>query len=200
MKRILMLICIPLLLAACSAFTTALTDADVDQYIKAYNNIAAASPELAKLKSENNALTLLTCGPCLARIEKAVQEAGYKDMKTFVAMDVRMHITLRAWAYVAITKLAGEVGQTVAAGDFCSIKENIMSSKDPQEMQLHCDRLKSYTSYLDKAGAIAVNLAEKLLTEGDIDVIGKHTDAIHRALTNAKLPGEFQHGTADLDD
>jgi hypothetical protein len=194
MKKLLILLCLPLLLAACSAFTSALTDEDVARYIKAYDNIAAAAPELDKLKSENNAISLLTCGPCLARLEQAVQQAGYKDMKTFVAADIRMHITLRAWAYVAITKLAGETGQAVAAEDFCSLKENIARSKDPKEMALHCARLKSYTSYLDKAGAIAVKLAEKLLKDGDIEVIAKHIDAIGAAQTNAKLPAEFRHG------
>jgi hypothetical protein len=194
MKKLLLLLCLPLLLAACSAFSSALTDEDVARYIKAYDNIAAAAPELDKLKSQNNAISLLTCGPCLARLEQAVQQAGYKDMKTFVAADIRMHITLRAWAYVAITKLAGDAGQAVAAEDFCSLKENIARSKDPQEMALHCARLKSYTSYLDKAGAIAVKLAEKLLREGDIEVIAKHVDAIGTAQTNAKLPMEFRHG------
>jgi hypothetical protein len=194
MKKLLLVLCLPLLLAACSAFTSALTDEDVARYIKAYDNIAAAAPELDKLKSENSAISLLTCGPCLARLEQAVQQAGYKDMKTFVAADIRMHITLRAWAYVAITKLAGETGQAVAAEDFCSLKENIARSKDPKEMALHCARLKSYTSYLDKAGSIAVKLAEKLLQDGDIEVIAKHIDAIGAAQTNAKLPVEFRHG------
>ena len=201
MKKLILLFCLPLLLAACSVLTSALTDEDVARYVKAYNNIAAASPELAKLKRENNAISLLTCGPCLARLEKAVQGAGYDDMKTFVAMDVRMHITLRAWSYVAISQLAGQAGQAVAAEDFCSIKENIARSKDPKEMQLHCARLKSYSSYLDKAGAIAVKLAEKLLTDGDVAVAAKHLDAISAAYTNKNLPIEFLHGGGgDFDD
>jgi hypothetical protein len=195
MRKLLLLLCLPLLLAACGAFSSALTDDDVARYIKAYDNIAAAAPELDKLKSQDNAISLLTCGPCLARLEQAVQQAGYKDIKTFVATDIRMHITLRAWAYVAITKLAGETGQAVAAEDFCSIKENIARSKDPKEMQRHCARLKSYTSYLDKAGAIAVKLAEKLLKDGDIEVVAKHLDAISAALTNEKLPVEYRHGS-----
>jgi hypothetical protein len=194
MKKLLVLLCLPLLLAACSAFSSALTDEDVARYIKAYDNIAAAAPELDKLKSENNAISMLTCGPCLARLEQAIRQAGYQDMKTFVAADIRMHITLRAWAYVAITKLAGETGQAVAAEDFCAIKENIARSKDPKEMQLHCARLKSYTSFLDKAGAIAVKLAEKLLKDGDIEVVAKHIDAIGAAQTNPKLPMEYRHG------
>lgn len=195
MKKLTLLFWLPLLLAACSAFSTALSDDDVARYIKAYNNIAAASPELAKLKDQDKAISLLTCGPCFARLEQEVKEAGYKDMKTFVAADIRMHITLRAWAYVAITKMAGQAGQDVAAEDFCSIKENIVRSKDPKQMQLHCTRLKSYSSYLDKAGAIAVRLAEKLLKEGDIEVIAKHVDAISAALTNEKLPAEYRHSS-----
>jgi hypothetical protein len=194
MKKLFAILCLPLLLAACSAFSSALSDADVARYILAYNNIAAATPELDSLKRQNNAVSLLTCGPCLARLEQAVQQAGYEDMKSFVATDIRMHITLRAWSYVAITRLAGETGQAVAAEDFCSIKENIARSKDPQEMQRHCARLKSYSSYLDKAGTIAVKLAEKLLKDGDIEVIAKHLDAVSAALTNDKLPAEYRHG------
>lgn len=199
MKKLL-LICLPLLLAACGAFSSALTDADVARYIKAYENFATAAPELEKLKSENQAISLLTCGPCLARLEKSVQDAGYKDMKTFIAFDIRMHITLRAWAYVAIARLAGESGQAVAAEDFCKIKENIAKSKDAEEMRLQCTRLKSYTSYLDRAGAFAVKLAEKLLKDGDIEVVAKHIDAISAALSNEKLPVDLRHGGGGFDD
>ena len=194
MKKFILILCLPLLLAACSAFTSALTDADVAQYIKAYNNIADASPELAKLKAENNAISLLTCGPCLSRLEKAAQDAGYKDMKTFVAMDVRIHVTARAWYYTEITRLAGVVGQAVAAEDFCAIKENIAQSKDPKEMAIHCARLKSYAGFLDKAGAVAVKLAEKLLKDGDIEVFAKHVKEIGDAVSNKKLPVEYWHG------
>ncbi|MGK5023439.1 hypothetical protein [Janthinobacterium sp. RB2R34] len=200
MKKLLLLICLPLLLAACGAFSGALSDADVARYIKAYDNFAAAAPELNKLKSEDQAMSLLTCGPCLVRLEKAVQDAGYKDMKTFIAFDIRMHVTLRAWAYVAITKLAGESGQAVAAEDFCKIKENIARSKDAAEMKVHCTRLKSYTSFLDKAGAFAVKLAEKLLKDGDIDVVARHIDAISAALSNEKLPADLRHSGGGFDD
>ena len=195
MKKLLLLICLPLLLAACGAFSSALTDNDVARYIKAYDNFAAAAPELDKLKREDQAMSLLTCAPCLARLEKAVQDAGYKDMKSFVAFDIRMHITLRAWAYVEIAKLAGQSGQAVAAEDFCKLKENIAQSKDAEQMRLQCTRLKSYTSYLDRAGAFAVKLAEKLLKDGDIEVVAKHIDAISAALSNENLPSEFRHGS-----
>lgn len=195
MKKIFLILCLPLMLCACSAFTSALSDKDAAQYIQAYNNIAAIAPELAKLKSENNAMSVLTCGPCRARVEQAVQQAGYADMKTFVAADIRMHITLRAYLYVSITKMGGEVGQTVAAADFCRLKENIARSENPAEMKRNCDRLQSYSSYLDKAGAIAVKLAEKLLKEGDIDIAARHIDAIGVALTNPALPDEFRHSS-----
>ncbi len=200
MKKLILVLCLPLLLAACSVLSSALTDKDVDQYIKAYNNIAAASPELAKLKSDNNAISLLTCGPCMARLEQAVQDAGYEDMKTFVAMDVRMHITLQAWSYTFITNLAGAAGQAVAAEDFCAIKENIAQSKDPKEMALHCARLKSYASYLDKVGAITVKLTGKLLQDGDIEVVARQIDAIGDAFTNKNLPDEYRHGGGGFDD
>lgn len=201
MEKLLLLICLPLFLAACSVLTSSLTEEDVKQYIKAYNNIADASSELAKLKAENNAISLLTCGPCLARIEKAVQDAGYKDMKTFIAMDVRIHVTARAWYYTRIAELAGSVGQGVAAEDFCAIKENIAQSKDPQEMARHCARLQSYASFLDKAGAMAVKLAEKLLKDGDLEVFGKHFEAIADAVSNKNLPVEYRHtsGGGDAD-
>ncbi len=193
MKKLLLLLCLPLLLCACSVLSSALTDKDVAQYIKAYENIAAISPELTKLQADDKALTLITCAPCRVRLEQAVQEAGYDDMKSFVAMDIRMHLTLRAWVYVEITRIGGEVGQKVAAEDFCRIKENIAKSDNPEEMRRHCDRLQSYSGYLDKAGGIAVKLAEKLLDKGDIDVVAKHHDAIHKAFVNPKLHDEYNH-------
>ena len=193
MKKLFLILLLPLLLCACSVLTSALTDKDVAQYIKAYENIAAISPELTKLQSDNKSLSVMTCAPCRARLEQAVQEAGYADLKSFIAMDIRMHLTLRAWVYVEITRMGGVVGQQVAAADFCKLKENIARSSNPEEMKRHCDRLHSYSSYLDKAGAIAVKLAEKLLKEGDIDVVAKHQDAIHKAFTNPKLHAEFNH-------
>jgi len=194
------MLCLPLLLAACGAFTSALNDDDVARYIKAYEQFAVAAPELEKLQRDSQAASLLTCGPCLARLEKAVQVAGYKDMKAFVAADIRMHITLRAWTYAAMAQLAGQSGQAVAAEDFCSLKEHIAQSSNAEEMRMYCTRLKSYASYLDRAGAMAVKLAEKLLRDGDIDVVGRHVDAISKALTNEKLPAELRHASGGNDD
>lgn len=124
MKKRLLLLCLPLLLAACGAFSSALGDADVARYIKACDNFAAAAPE-----------------------------------------------------------------------DYCKLKGNIARSKDAREMRLQCVRLRSYTSYLDRAGAFAVKLAEKLLKDGDIEVVAKHIDAISAALSNDKLPSEFRHSS-----
>jgi hypothetical protein len=152
-------------------------------------------PELARLKKDNNSLTLLTCTPCRTRLEKAVQDAGHKDMTTFLVTDARMHITLKAYVTVAITKLAGEVGQKVAAEDFCNSKENVARSQDPKEMQYQCEQFVGYTSYLDQAGSIVVNLAGKLLNDGDIVAVAKHIKAINAALSNPKLPGEFRHSS-----
>ena len=190
MKKLFLMLCLPLLLCACSALSGALTDKDVALYIQAYKNISKATPELEKLQSENQAVSLFTCGPCRARLEQAVQQAGYADLKSFVAMDIRMHVTLQAWLYVQITKLGGQAGQSMAAADFCKIKENIARSSNPTEMAAHCERLRAYSSYLDKAGAVTVKLAEKLLKEADIEMVGKHFEEI-AALGDLKYPEEF---------
>ena len=184
---------LPLLLCACNVLSGALTDKDVATYIQAYKNISAATPELEKLKSENQAVSLFTCGPCRARLTRAVQQAGYADLKSFMAMDIRMHVTLRAYLYVEITRMGGEVGKSVAAEDFCKIKENIARSSDPKEMALQCERLRTYSGFLAKAGAIAVKLAEKLLKEGDIEMVAKHFKQIV-ALGSLTYPEEFSGG------
>ena len=45
-----------------------------------------------------------------------------------------------------------------------------------------------------------LKLAEKLLKEGDIDVVAKHHDAIGQALHHPKLPVEFHHASGAYDD
>lgn len=62
-----------------------------------------------------------------------------------------------------------------------------------------CARLRSYSSYLDKAGTIAVKLAEKLLKEGDIEVVDKHSDArIELTVRRAEDQPVFKHHSANL--
>jgi hypothetical protein len=193
MKKLIFFLCLPLLLAACGAFSAALTDKDVLQYIKACNNIGAAADELKKMQSDDKAQSLITCAPCRARMEKAVQDAGYADMKAFVASEIRVYLALRAWTYAEITKLAGQLGQGVAAEDFCGIKDNVDHANRPQDMLRYCGQLQTYTGYLSHAGSLAVRLAEKLVRQGDIEAVGRHIDAIGAAQASAQraeLPSE----------
>jgi hypothetical protein len=202
MKKLILLICLPLLLFACSVFSTALTDKDVEQYVQAYRNIAAISPALEVLRKENKSLLVLTCTPCRVPLEKAIQEAGYKDLTQFLIADARMHLALRAYATVQITKLAGTVGEQLTPEEFCKLKDEIAKTNDPKEVKLECERVLASASYLNKAGKVIVGLAEKLLHQADIAMIGKHIDAISSALFNEKLVDDFRHvrgGGHDMD-
>lgn len=181
MKKLLFLLVLSLLCAACSELSGALTDADVEKHLAAYAALEAASPELDKIETkEMKKWAIPACQPCLDHMEKVVQGVGYKDLKAFYAMELRMHVTMRAWAYASIGKLTGEFERNIAA-DLCSSKEEIARSQNPKEMALHCDRLKSYSGYLDKLGVVTVGAAEKLLREGDIAVVARHADAISAA-------------------
>lgn len=203
MKKLIAAIILPLLICACSQFSSALTDKDVEQYVQAYRNIAAISPALELKQKETKSLTVLTCTPCRAELTKAVQQAGYKDLTAFHLADVRMHLAIRAHGYAEIARVGGELsGQAgVEIETFCRSKDDIARSKNPKETTRECQQVLAMSDYLGRAGKVVVELAQKLLHEGDIAMIGKYHDAIIGALFNDKLVSDFRHvrGGADFD-
>ena len=78
----------------------------------------------------------------------------------------------------------------------CGAFSGALSDADVARYIKACDNF----SDLDKAGAFAVKLAEKLLKDGDIDVVARHIDAISAALSNEKLPADLRHSSGGFDD
>lgn len=205
MKKLLSCIFL-LILSGCDFLPKPLTDKDIEQYIKAYQNIAEVSPILEKQKKESGSVTIFTCKECYSTLNDAVVKAGYDDLQQFLVADTRIHLTLKYYAYASIAKLVGEAGgevsEKIPAEEICAIPENIQNSKDPQEMKTQCENIKIWSGYLAKISKTIYAIAEKLINDSDMAVVARHAEAIESALFNPKLVDEFRHvrGGADFDD
>lgn len=83
--------------AACIPVGPEITDEIVVKYIKAYNNLRKVAPELANRMSKYNGRGEpdVTAGiQGYAELQKAVQDAGFKDMPEFVQVNAKI-----AWAF-----------------------------------------------------------------------------------------------------
>lgn len=181
------------LVSACGFFSKTLTDQEVEQYIKAYQNIAEASPKLSKQKESSHSTTLLTCLPCHDTLRDAVVKAGYADVKSFLIADARMHLALNYYYHLELARLAGDTTHAVKAQDFCQLTDSVNASQDPKQAKLICQKITTTTSYLKKIGDVIYKIAESLLQEGDAAVVAKHAEAIQQALSNEHLVDDFRH-------
>lgn len=94
MPKLHHLIVLPLLclLLSCSS-KAKLSDQVIDDYLKAIQNIQQISPDLAK-KLTQGQLTEQTGTESWQQVEKAVQEAGFKDMPDFIQVNGAIALAL----------------------------------------------------------------------------------------------------------
>lgn len=153
------------------------------------------------MQTKDQALSQLKCAPFRGRIEKTRQKAGYGDLKAFYLMDIRMHLAIQMWARVSIAKLVGQVSDVVTVKLFCDSEQDIARVKDPKAVKQKWQRIQAYKSYLSKASKALVAIAQKLLNDSDIAIIGKHIKEIDKALFNPALVDDFRHveGGGDFD-
>jgi hypothetical protein len=70
-----------------------------------------------------------------------------------------------------------------------------------EQVQKLCGMLAALERHIQKIGAILKALADTILQKGDLELVSKHFDRIHSALTNADLVAELNHsGGEDWDD
>lgn len=189
------------LLFGCSYFSHALTEQDIAQYTQAYGNIARAAPTLAAQKRDSHALDILTCIPCYGTLNQAVKQAGYADFKAFLIADARIHLAMRAYVYLEISKFAGETAQGASPVQICANLDTQSTPAADPELRTQCARLRTLGAYVEKIGKVILKLATQLGQDGDIAAVAKQQDAITRAWTNPALPAEFLHGKGmSLDD
>lgn len=203
MKHLTFLICLILfvILPACDFINDympkALTEEDIKQYTKAYDNIAKASPQIEQEQKADSALLVFTCKPCMKTLEKAVQDAGYKNFTSFLIIDIRVHLAMRHYAYLQISQMVREGLIESAPEDFCAkITEKELeqyNDEERKEVLRNCKRINTISKYLKVVSKYVGKIAETLSHEGDIEVIGKMHDAIVGAWTDSRLIDEFEH-------
>lgn len=180
-----------------------LSEQDIQQYIQAYENFAEISPKLEEERKRSNSISIFTCKECRSLLLQAVQDAGYSDLKSFLAMDLRIHYTMRAVAYLKIAELLGGLADEISAEEVRA-KPELMEGLDETERDevtgLY-DKVAALDRHIKKIGSLFKAMAERILQKGDLELVSKHFDAIHSALTNADLPSELNHsGGGDWDD
>ncbi len=192
---------VPVLLLSCSFVPDALTDEEVEQYVRAYKNIALVSSRLEEVKKESGSLTILTCADCLEILDQAVRDAGYKDLKTFFIADVRIHLAMRHLLYLELSKIVGGAATEVPVEDFCGVvqTEGAASTEDAAVRE-RCAKILMWGRYVKQLGAVVKGVAERLLNEGDIEAVGRYAEHIQAAWTDEALVDEFLHVRGGFDD
>lgn len=185
-KRILPAL-ILLLLSFCIK-PTALNDDDVRRYIQAYENIALASPELERMRVEHECITVLTCPPCYPILDRAVVKAGYTDWKSFLASDIRFHLAMKQYAYLELSTLLGRELESEA------LQKEACSAEDlSAEQRSLCRRIAAYGQYVSRISGFLKYALRVTNTEGDVETVSRHIDALDQALANPDLVADFRH-------
>jgi hypothetical protein len=185
-----------LLLSSCGFLVPSLTETDIQQYIKAYDNFAAISPQLQSERKKSNSISILTCGKCLGLLDSATQKAGYSGFKSFLVTDIRIHYSMRYVIYLKIAQLLGSAASEVPDEQhYCTNPDNteISDKKKKEEADRLCRQISSLSGFIKKFGHFVDAAAEKMIFKGDLVIVEKHFDGIHAAHTNNKLIDELNH-------
>lgn len=194
-------------LVSCGYLIPSLSDADIQQYIRAYGYLAEVSPALVKERANSKSLSIFTCKKCRTMLDDAVKKAGYSGFKSFVIMDIRIHYAIRSVAYLRISQLLG--ASATGTPDDASIEsacKNQSQQKSPddakkQEIEKLCKTASAVSNYVKKIASLVEGAADKLLQQGDIERVEMRFDDIVNAITNEKLIDELNHGrTSKFDD
>lgn len=192
-----------LLLGSCGYIIAPLNDKDIQQYIKAYENLATISPQLANERAKSNSVSILTCKECLALLDTAVKEAGYSSYRSFLATDIRIHYAMRHVLYLEIAQITAGVASDVPDEQFCSDPGSVVISDKAKTEQVEklCGQISTIAGFIEKFARWFDGVADKLVTEGDLEVVAKYLDQIHAVQTNENLIDELNHANGgDWDD
>ena len=191
-----------LLLTACGYFSDSLTENDIIQYVTAYENLAAISPELEQKKKQSNSQNIFTCEKCRELMTQAVKNAGYSSFQSFLVMEVRLSYTMKYVAYVRISRLVGDLSKDVAAEDLCAEIESGLTPNSAQRDKFneYCTTASAYAGYIERIGGLVNSAVTRLMQQADIELVDQHFDKIHAALTNDSLAADLNHSAGDWDD
>lgn len=184
-------------LVSCGYLIPSLSDADIQQYIRAYGYLAKISPALDKERANSKSLSIFTCKKCLSMLDDAVKKAGYSGFKSFLIMDVRIHYAMRSVAYLKISQLLGS--SATGTPDDASIEsacknqsqQNSPDDAKKQEIEKLCKTASAVSHYIKKIASLVEGAADKLMQQGDIERVQIRFDDIVNAVTNEKLIDEL---------
>ena len=199
---VLLLVSSLLCLGACDSNPLALTEEDVERYIRAYENIAKVSGELEQARIDSKSLTIFDCEECRSIWRRAVQDAGYSNLKSFMLADLRISYTLHYAAYFRIGQILGELGQNVSLEKVCRdpvLRRNLYE-EESAKLDEYCGRAVAISRYVQMLSKFVTVVSLEVLSKADFDIVNRHFDRLFEAISNPDLPSDLRRGSGDWDD
>lgn len=194
-------------LVSCSYLIPPLSDADIDQYIRAYGYLAEISPALEKERANTKSLSIFICIKCLTILDDAVKKAGYSGFKSFLIMDIRIHYAMQSVLFLKISQLLGDTvtgtpdGPSIESACKSQSQQNSLDDSKKQDIEKLCKTASAVSRHVKKIASLVEGAADKLLQQGDVERVDKRFDDIFNAITNEKLIDELNHArTSKFDD
>lgn len=200
--RVLIFVSSLLCLGACDSNPLALTEEDVERYIRAYENIANVSGELEQARINSQSFTIFDCEECRSIWRRAVQDAGYSNLKSFMLADLRISYTLHYAAYFRIGQILGELGQNVSLEKVCRdpvLRRNLYE-EESAKLDEYCGRAVAISRYVQMLSKFVTVVSLEVLSKADFDIVNRHFDRLFEAISNPDLPSDLRRGSGDWDD
>lgn len=178
---------VALALTACSK--EKLTDESIDSFVQAYQNLAAAGPQL-KQKLEG-AQDDKNCDDCEPLLEDAATKAGYEDYDDFLDADERIR---GAAAYIQINETMAKVSEGMGKmSDEKNCMQMMAAQKDLSEEEKK-EKCKNMAAGMGAAQGVmpwVTRIMKFFVEEEDVEAVRPHVGKIDRAINNPALPCEF---------
>lgn len=185
------------MIVSCNYLIDSLTEEDIAQYVKAYDNLAKVSPLIDKELINSQSESIFTCKECRNLMSKAVTDAGYSSFKWFIVMDLRIHYTMRYVLYLQIAEFIGDEAKDIPLESLCTNQKirSMLDQEQKKKIDENCIHVAALSQHISIVASLINNVAKQLLIKGDLKILGENFDKIQAVISNEKLSEELRSGS-----
>lgn len=193
-----MSLCFAVVLSSCSQSIEPLKHSDLQRWVRAYENIASASPALLDQKRASRSGSLLACSACRSTLQDQVVKAGYPSLPAFLLIDTRIKAAELDFLHRQMTNALDALDQGVRAEAKKSCVSSDSSVPDQQIVEhglsLVCWILVKKLEQMKKTSGMEDAIISKITIENDVVFVGENFATLDRTLSDQRLIDEFRNG------
>ena len=190
-------LCATVFVGSCSQSIEPLKQSELERWVRAYENIAMASPDLLDKKRASRASTLLACAVCRSTLEELVVDAGYPNLPAFLVIDARIRVAQVYFLHRQMTNaldslydgVRGDATQPCIPSGSLGTNQQIVENG----ITLICWVLTKKIEQIKKTGELEDAIIRKMTIESDVAFVSKNYATLDRTTSDQRLIDDYRN-------